>query len=70
MFNHVHVAPKGCYGSAPYGVLEYRDTDGMSVVHVALVVKCATCGKPFDLARAHLTETAWQAINPRSRNAA
>lgn len=53
---HTHRAPEGWCGGTPYGSLAFRGKDGMGIVHMAVVLKCADCGKPFDVARFHTTD--------------
>ena len=62
LFKHKHTAPKGYGDHAPYGSLRYAGTDGTNIVHAAVVVKCATCGKEFDLVNLHFRQIEWGVI--------
>lgn len=63
---HKHTAPAG-YNSSPYGELQYAGTDGMSTVHAGIWLKCARCNAPFEVARVHLSQDAWNAVEARKK---
>jgi hypothetical protein len=53
LFGHKHRAPSGYGNGAPYGRLDFGAVDGMGVLHVAVRLKCETCGQEFDVVKFH-----------------
>jgi hypothetical protein len=66
LFEHKHRAPKGYGNGAPYGRLDFGPVDGMGVLHVAVRLKCETCGQEFDVAKFH-TKPGFAAMHSASK---
>ena len=64
-----HSPVSGYAGGAPYGRLSYQGTDGMSTVHVAVMVRCKHCGGEFEVARFHTNQAAMTAHEARGKPA-